>query len=347
MNKIIFRLIGDKFPVSWELPLRNIFLPRKVGSNTSEKLIAYRKGATSIWEEDYKGDKEAIGSVWFEDGVLEVESSDVLLLEILSLHRFNNVQYEKFDTNTSAEKKLADFELRDTALEIVNVAEEFEIKAMALVILGQDALSWTDVHCKAELKTKAYEDPKSIIEARDSGDYDAKYLVGLAYLKKIIKDNPTQTAVVWADNNEIIIRLAVGENGIDQMTKFLAVKTEQSTITMQRLGELTEQKVAAAGIMVNEATVVKDDAKTKALLSEKDKEIAELKAKLDAVNAPKEDEPKKVDIIDESEPKIADKKTMTIQDLSAEYLKLFGEEVPVNKKNNAAWILKKIQEGPK
>lgn len=338
MEKIIFRLIGDVFPVSWELPLRNIYLPRTKDGQTSDKLVAYRKGATSIWEEDYKGDKEAIGAVYFEDGLLEVIATDTLLLEIMSKHRFNNVQFEKFDPNTSAEKKLADFELRDTALDIVNVGDEFAIKALALVIIGQDALSWSDTQCRAELKTKAYEDPKFIIDESEKPDYEVKYLVGLAYLKGIIKDNPTQTAVVWSDNDGIIIRLAVGENGIDQMTKFLAVKTEQSTITMQRLGDLTEQKVATSNIMVNDAKEVKDDSKTKALLSEKDQIITELKAKLAATNAYKLDEE------EEKENLIVEDKELTIEELSAKYFKLVGKQVPVNKKSDAAWILTKIKE---
>jgi hypothetical protein len=343
MNKVIFRLIGNMFPVSWELPLRNIFLPRKKDGQTSDKLIAYRKGASSIWDEDYKGDKEAIGAVYFEDGVLEVEATDTLLLEILEKHRFNNVHYEKFDPNTSAEKKLADFELRETALEIVSVAEEFEIKALALVILGQDALTWTDTQCRAELKTKAYDDPKSIIDESEKPDYEVKYLVGLAYLKDIIKDNSAQTAVEWADNGGVIIRLAVGENGIDQMTKFLAVKTEASTITMQRLGQLTQQKVSKANTPVSNDAVV-DSKEKDLLLSEKDKEIEELKAKLAAATktALETKEEVTTDVVKE---KLEEQEeALSIEELTAEYVKLYDSKVPVNKKSNAAWILSKIKE---
>lgn len=335
-KKITFRLLGDVTPVSWELPLRNIYLPRQTQNGRSaEKLVHYLKGAPSIWAEDYKGDKKPTGSVYFENGVLEVDENDVLLLEILSLHRFNNKRYERYDPNTTAEKKLAEFKLREQALDLVNVSGETRLKAMALAIIGQEAFSFSEVQALTELKQKAYDQPKEVIDAYNKPDYEAKYLVGLAYLKGIIKDNESQTAVVWADTGNVIIRLAVGENGIDQMSKFLAVKTEESVVTMQRIGTLVNDSDG------KELSATDDTADTKKLLSQKDKEIEELRKQLAAAKSVEKVVEVPAAAPAKEEEKIDDP---VLEEARALYLQSTGKAVPVNKKNDLDWINEKIKE---
>ena len=340
-KKVIFRLIGNVTPVSWELPLRNVYLPRKnkEGNGSADKLIAYRKGAPSIWDEDYKGDKKPIPAVYFENGTLEVEPTDVLLLEILEKHRFANKRYERYDPDTTAEKKLEAFHLREKALELVNVSGETRVKAMALALLGQETISFTVTQALAELKQKAYDNPKALIDTYDEPDYEAKYVVALAYLKGIIKDNESQTSVIWADSGNPIIRLAVGEDGITQMSKFLAVKSEESVITMQRIGTLVGD---LNNIEVNTTDSAVPSADAKKLLSEKDKEIEELKKQLAAKQATpvvdSDDEPAK-DADKEEDPALEEAKAL--------YFKALGKQVPVNKKNDLDWINEKIQEASK
>ncbi len=358
-KKVLFRLLGEVSPVSWELPLRNIFLPKKDERNGTfaDKLVAYRKGAPSIWDEDYKGDLKPISAVYFENGTLEVDETDVLLLEILEKHRFAGKRYERYDPNTSAEKQLEIFALRDKANNLVSVSGEVRVKAMAMALIGQETISFTEIQALAALKQKAYDDPKALIEEYNKPDYEAKYVVGLAYLKGVIKDNESQTQVVWADTGASILPLAVGENGLDQMSKFLATRTEQSTVLLQRLGTLV-----ADADKQDASTTTTDSAPTttgnlsesvEKVLSEKDAEIAELKRQL--AEKAVVNKPEVVVVADEvikgspdgnkKEDENEEEEDPALLEARQQYLKVIGKEVPVNKKNNLDWINEKIQEG--
>ena len=355
MKKLIYRLKEDRTPESWELPLRNIFLPRVVDENTgmiADKLIHYLPGAPSIWAEDYQGDKKPFEAEYFENGVLEVPVSNVLLIEILAKHRFNGIYYELFDNDVQAQTKLDDFIIRDQASELVNTSDDLKIKALALVLIGQETISWTALRCKAELKEKAYTNPRSILDEADKPNYQVKYLVGLAYLQELIKDNDTQTAVVWKGTNGVIIRIAVGESGIDKMTEFLSVKSESSLLTLQRLGELgtklEEQKIKALDTSVLAPVV---DTKSAAIISAKDQEIAELRALLAATKAPLV----AVETIqvDQTTAEVKadaalittldDEPVKTLEDLRGEYFDKTGNAVPVNKKNDINWLLSQLK----
>lgn len=319
MSKVIFRLKGDLFPESWELPLRNMYHPRPMPNGQKvDKLVHYLKGASSIWAEDYKGDKKPIKAVYFENGVLEVPSSDLLLLEILSIHRFNGVKYEKYDAGVSAEKKLEEFELREKALSQINVSGDRKIKAMALAIIGSETMAYSTVECLAALKSKAYENPKEVIDKMNESGYEVKFLSSMAFIQGVVKTNEGQTAVVWGDTSGVILKLAVGENPIEQLAKFLGVKSESSIVTLQKIGSLVEIEEQA------KEEINKDAA---SLLSEKDKEIEELKRKL----AEKTNEN-----TSESDKDLLDLRTL--------YFTAYGKEVPANKKNDSDWITQKIQE---
>lgn len=326
MGKVIYRLKGNLFPESFELPLRNMYHQRLLPNGQKvDKLVHYLKGAPSIWAEDYKGDKKPIKAVYFENGVLEVDESDVLLQEILSIHRFNNVKYERYDATVSAERKLLDFELREKALEVVNVSGDTKIQALALALIGKSAIDFSAKEALAELKTLAYEKPQSILDEIEKPNYEIKYLSGLAFLKGVVKENETQTAVVWADNGNVILKLAVGESGIDQLTKMLAVKSESTVTTLQRLGSLVaETKSDSVSASVDESVAK--------VLSEKDAQIEALQKELAVAKA---NEGKKEEGLQSEEELLS---------LRQDYFASVGKEVPPNKKNDAEWMKAKIQE---
>ncbi len=359
MKKLIYRLKNERTPESWELPLRNIILPRK-NPNTGfseDRLIHYLPGAPSIWAEDYKGDKKPIPAVTFEHGILEVNETDVLLIEILSKHRFNNVHYELYDNDALAQNKLGDFELKDQASELVNTSDDLKIKALALVLIGPETFAWSVIRCKAELKEKAFTNPKHILKEADKPNYDVKYLVGLAYLQDIIKDNTGQTAVIWADTQGVILPIAVGENGVDKLTEFLSTNTEAATVTLQTIRQKNDAKQGAK-IEVKAAEVVIPavaEDKSKEIIAEKDKEldakdaeIEKLKAQLASANvtadAPATDLGKaELEEEEEEEETDEDAAPKTIEQLQADYKAKFDKDAPVNKKNDAKWLLSQLQ----
>lgn len=352
-----FRLKNGKKPISWQLPLANVLLPKidpATGKEGPEKLIHYVPGASSIYVEDYKGDKKG-QDIWFEDGEIEVRDSDVLKIEILKRHRWFNVHYELVDDNASAQRELDQFDLQEKALQLVNESDVLKLQAIALVHLGERAFGWTELMCKAELKKKAFSDPKAIIEEFGKPSYQSRYIVCLAMLKKIIKTNLGNTAVVWADTEQVIVRLAAGENAIDVLSQFLSSNSEGAMVTLQRLSEKAEGTPAAVSAKF-ESQAVDNSAE----LAAKDKEIEELKKQLAAKNEPKQEAQvanvttgpdnqgvsatEEVETIEENknEGQTGDA-APTLEELQQKYLKLSGARMlPPNQKNDAAWLLNKI-----
>lgn len=328
-TKITFRLKEDKKPVSWQLPLANVFLP-KINPETNQeedKLVHYLPGAPSIWVEDYKGQKKP-EDVWFEDGEIEVSPNNKLLLEILQKHRWFNVHYEKVDDEATALAENSKYDNIQKALALVDSSDDIEVKANALVLIGQNAFGYTPNKCRADLKKLAFDDADKVIEEVNKPNYESKYLVSLALLKNIITIDQGGTAVIWTDNKSVILRIAVGENPVDEMSKFLSkTNDEASRVTLQRIGELTTTAKEVAPI-APKAT----EASSK-ILAEKDAEIEVLRKQLAKQNSSVEEEDN-----------VGSTETLDIEQLKIQYFKKFEKEVPVNKKSDAAWILSKLNE---
>lgn len=366
MKNLLFRLKGDRKPVSWSLPIKTLLLPKQdENGNSIDKRVHYMPGASSIFVEDYKGQGEA-QDIIFEDGEIEVRPSDILKIEILKRHPWYGVHYELVDDDANASQDLEKFALQEKALDMVNIEDMVQLKAVAMVVIGQQAYSYTDLMCKAELKRKAFNDPAALIEEFNKPNYDARYIVSLAMLRGIIKTGLGNTAVVWGDTGQTIIRIAVGENPIDQMSEFISVQSEDSMITLQRLTEKAQGVPVLSQSTQNSISQSVDNtdalAKKDLELSEKDKEIEELKkqlaAKQDFVPSVSSDSTKsdlevgdgKEDLTpgegntESKENLTVTSDAPTLDQLQEEYVKLSGGNLPPNKKNDAAWLSAKIEE---
>jgi len=322
-KNIIFRLLNDEKPISWQLPLEHLLLPKMVdGIAGAEKHVHYIKGASTIYVEDYKGDKKA-EQVVFEDGELEVRPSDFLLLELLRRHPWNGKKYFEVNEEKEALKSLEIFELRDKANALINKMDEIELSAASLAILGEGSVHWGSTMCKAKLKERAYDNPSELIKEMETPDYENRYLVSLAIMKKIIRVNPSNTAVVWGDTEGVIVRIAVGENPITRMAEFLSGNSEEVSVTKQRLGELIEKltksvfkETAIQTPVVPETPEVTTDTDTT--------DIGTFDGSLDTdkVYVPGNE--------------------YTIEELRGFYESKFNSAVPHNKKNDAGWINKAL-----
>ena len=82
-----FQLMGKKRPRNWQLPITGMMLPRYVdGKYKGNKQVEYIKGHDSIFKEDHIGDEKP-SWVWFTDGLLDVSTGDLALLQILENHK--------------------------------------------------------------------------------------------------------------------------------------------------------------------------------------------------------------------------------------------------------------------
>lgn len=364
---VIFRLI-DKTSHSWSI---------KDGTAMKDgtlKNTHYRPGVTSIFDED--NEKSAVQPQWVtlsynnnpSDPACEIvvpEENKLLITFLKSLYHFGKV-YKIHDAKGNAELKAANFDKISEALTLVDESDDLKRKAMAVAILGFDYFDKDPSFIKADLKEKAVKEATKIIEAFNAPDYQSKFLVSLAYVNGIVKNNDTNTAVVWANGEGLIISVAVGDNPINKMTELLGSGSAQAETLLQELG-VRVNKSDKGETKNNDVDNGKELAAKDLELSEKDKQIEELKKQLAAKNEPKQETPAANVTAGSDNPGGSateevtdDKKTIeekvegnqnakveapTLEELQEEYLSLSGSKMlPPNQKNDAVWLLKKINE---
>ena len=308
-----FQLTNKKRPAAWQLPIKNIMLEKKEGKKSlGKRRVEYIPGQPSIFKEDHDGDEEP-QQVWFEDGILQVDSTDVALVEILNRHPWKNRVFEKVDHDLSAKKDINKMELRVKAYEQVSSKDPNEMKARGYVLLGAHVINLTDNQVEAQLKQLAMEDPEHVLTEMKNPDYVAKTVGALAVLRGVLVINPTNTAVSWSGGKNII-SIAAGQDPIQKLGEFLAENNESAKITLQEIGERIKRSYEH-----------KTDYTAENELKEVLGDEAPDDPKLPVQNNKSEDEAE-------------------LQEAREDYENEYGNKVPNNKKNDIDWIKNKIAE---
>lgn len=331
MGKIIFRLTMEgKTPSTLELPQKNV-MGLKSGR---KKFIAYYPGEDSCFVEDIFAKNKDLQpkklplfkyNVQSKETELIVDDSNVALVTYLTTHPWFGLNYNIFSQEKKAKEDLKQFEDVEKAFEYIKESDEDKLKAIAMSVFGLDSYYKTYTQCSADLKSKAIKEPRAIIESIESDDYETKYVAGLALVSGIVKINPTHTAIVWTDNDGVIIHIAQGENGLDKLSSFLRKQSEESLVLMQEFQNRLDNKLKSA----------KKENVFQSKLSEKDKEIERLKELLS--NANKEEKVSSTPSVD-SAPK------SSLQIAQQKYFEKFNKEAPVAYKTNLEWLNKKLQD---
>lgn len=337
MAKVIFRLnLQGKTPSTWAIPQSNVMAPK---DNKGNKFIDYYPGQDSCFVEDIQAKNKDLRpskvplfeyNVSSKQTELMVDEQNVALINYLKTHPWFGVKYSIFSKDGQAQKDLSEFENVEKALELIKESDELKVKAISMAIFGLSSFNKSYTQCAAELKAKAIRDPQVIIVAMEAPNYETKYVAGLAFVSGIIKLNPTHTAIIWDDNDGVILHVAQGENGLDKLTNFLTNETKEAQVLLQEFNTRLERK---------ERMVTRSEDSDK-LLSEKDAEIAELKRKL--AESTKTTAPIVTEkVVEEEEANVG---KSTLQQLQEDYKLKFMSEVPIRYKNDEVWIAKKLAE---
>ena len=348
MAKVIFRLnLQGKTPSTWAIPQSNV-MARK--DDKGNKFIDYYPGQDSCFVEDIQAKNKDLRpskvplfeySVSSKQTELAVDEQNVALIRYLKTHPWFGVKYSIFSKDGQAKKDLSEFENVEKALELIKESDELKVKAISMAIFGLSSFNKSYTQCAAELKAKAIKDPIVIIQAMEAPNYETKYVAGLAFVSGIIKLNPTHTAIIWDDNDGVILHVAQGENGLDKLTNFLTNESKEAQVLLQEFNTRLERKERMAARSEDADKVI----------NEKDAEIAALKKQLEdakkanenKIEAPKT---KYVDVVDEDENE-EDENTENVsvlEQLQNDYKEKFGKEAPIAYKNNETWLAKKLAE---
>lgn len=352
-KQIIFRLLNGKTPASWSLKGGSAIKP-----GIGQKHIGYFPGSDSIFVEDNKDDRQMEEVVFeYNDELTDpatqiiVEESNTNLITYLKAHAFFNVHYAIHSIDAVSESKLEDFAKTEKALSLINEDDDVKTRAIAVAVFKSKAIGWSLVTCQAELKETAIKNPKLIIDAFESPNYEGNYLAALAFYSNIVTENNLHTAVVWTDGEGEITKLALGENGIEKLGSLLSVESDESRILMQEIGKRIEAKSSAAKLSnanLKEFSPVKTEAQIREEVREEErrKVLADLakegskKLSSDG-DLGKTGQATKSDESEESK-KESDYDSTNIDVARAKYLELFGKEVANLKKNDLDWINNQI-----
>ena len=309
-----FQLMGKKRPRNWQLPITGMMLPRYVdGKYKGNKQVEYIKGHDSIFKEDHIGDEKP-SWVWFTDGLLDVSTGDLALLQILENHKMKDRVFEKVDEDKQAKTNLELIEKKQKALEMVDIADEDKMYAIATILVGPHVTSFTPAMVEHNLKSMALEQPEKIMEEMDNPNYNAKVLGALAVRRGVIVINPQQTLISWK-NGKAISPVAAGQDPIVKLSDFLSGKDELTRNTIQAI----QEEIKRSYNFKKDYTA--------------EEELAELLGDNapEAVTLPETD---------------GDPAEEELEEARATYKETFGKEVSNNKKNDLEWIKEKIAEGP-
>lgn len=318
MEYNIYRLKGIT-AINYQLPLKQTFVKKVVEKNGEKKDMGYRRiayipGSDSVFLEDKKGDLKP-ETLWFEHGDIKARKDDVLLNTLMTVHPWYGKRYVLWSPELEDEQNLEELRFKAKARQLIDDADEGKMKAIALAIFGEEAMHWTEEKCELALRNEADVRPKELQDAMSDRDYESKFLSGLAYVHGIVSDNPGRTAVIWKDSKGVILKLAKGEKGVVELGRYLSNRTDESELVLQSIGERLDTM---------EAFVKPEDIKI--AMSEKDKKIAELEAKLAEKDG-------------QEDPVLINARKA--------YSEATGKEVPMNMKNNLEWLTAKAEESTK
>ncbi len=242
-------------PVSWQVPISSMMIQKEVEIDGQKKKllkkVAYYPGSSSIFVEDNLKSDTPKKNIWLEDqgnGFTElyVPKDDYILNQLLQNCPKFNVDFELYNADSKATAELAEYEMKEEALEALSDMNDYQAQGTAFAVFGYSAFTWTPTRAKAELKKKAFDAPKVILEKMKEKDYESKLIAGQAYHKGIIESDKTETNVIWTDSGEIITNISTGQLGVEKLAEFLSQKSEESLSVLQRIGAILNAGKAKA-----------------------------------------------------------------------------------------------------
>ncbi|QQU04235.1 hypothetical protein [Myroides odoratus] len=327
-------------PTSWSVKQNGLMIEKK---GVGLKFAAYYPGQDSIFVEDIKNKDlkpQLIPAFEFNPSTnkteLTVPNTDVNLITLLKLHPHYGKKFEIFSEEIESERALSKYNNIEKALKLIESANDLEVRAKGVVVLGVDAMHYLPTVAIAKLKELAFSNPTQVISKIEGMDYESQFIAAKAFIDKIVKTNLGHTAVVWSDTENLILTLGTGEIGVEKLARLLSQNNEQSynmlQIISQKLGIGTQQEEQTPSVPVN--TVSEKE------LQAKDDEIAKLRAELEAANKGSVHEIN----TPSTQAEATNKVEMTLEEATAKYIEKFNKEPGPTVKGDLEWILKKLKE---
>jgi len=228
---IHFFLLNGITAETWTVPQSNVMIkdPEK-----GLKKIAYIPGTQTIfWDDIPEGYRKAYKKsyITFVTGHLLVDEDNKTLVEYLRKHpRFGQL-WSETNTQKESEDKIEEANKVEKAFELFK-SDKLSVMTVAVALYGESALDENILGLEARIKSMVIlREPQKIIDIySDKGNFKYKKIVCAAIAQKVIYVNGSKTAVLWTDSEENIITVGVGQNPIDELSKFIGSKDNLTTL---------------------------------------------------------------------------------------------------------------------
>lgn len=238
----IYVLRNNYKPVSWQL--RNNALI-DAGENKGLRQIVFIKGGHSIFKDDYeRGITLKPQEIWFDDGTLIVNGHDTLKIKYVESHPDFNVKYKLDDPEADAIVKLRKFKQKRQVEDELAKLESFDALLEALRRKDEVTLHLTPAQKELRCYEEANKDADRVLKAISDPKNTTRYFVALALSKGILRLNTAKSAILWGDNEELILQLPLGQKPANVMAEFLFDPKNEGTLEelVKRVGALDKKK---------------------------------------------------------------------------------------------------------
>ena len=127
------------------------------------------------------------------------------------------------------------YSAEDKAVRIFEKLDDDQAKGLAIMINGMNAVKWTPNQSKVSLRAYIKKNPRKFIDIVDSTDYEVNYLVATALDNKIVSYSALKKALVWSDDQGVLLEIPRGTSSLKTLSEFLKTKSEESELILREL----------------------------------------------------------------------------------------------------------------
>ena len=208
----VYKLKGDFAP-----PLRQIRSKHTYDNHlmywdedTNEnKELRFYASAKSPFKDDQPGKNVRVEHIYFREGYLFTERTDVALQQFLSIHPDNGRVFEELKPEKDAEEQVVDFEARAKAYQLMADISFDELEALMYDEIGDEVFKTTSKELKRDAWVIADESPEYFITTLDDATLVNKFVARKAEKYNIISIVDGGRSVRWASNKHKICTVDV------------------------------------------------------------------------------------------------------------------------------------------
>ena len=218
-------------PLTYTIKSKNIlWFDEKKKTNRE---IRYATNQNSLFR-DEQDDFARLAHITFQNGVLHVPRTEVMLQQLLSLyHPSKDDLYEEIDEVQEAidEVEVIEFELH--AMKLVQELEIEHLEAILRTEIGSDVSKMSSKEIKRDCYLFAKNNPKLFVEVATDEDIKLRNLANRCVEAGIVNLTDDNTVFKWASNGKKILTVPFAEHPYTAFARFF--KTDEGVDVMKAI----------------------------------------------------------------------------------------------------------------